>query len=94
MNRTAAVAALIWIVVRALKSDTRVPINIPSRWRPVVAIALGQVAAGVDAVAAGRPWLDAAADGLIAAGLAVAAHELGVEVIRGGRDVPVGPLAR
>lgn len=79
-------ALLIGLVVRALKSDGPIPINVPAQYRSALAIGLGLIYTGLLAVAAGKPWRDALVEGLFAAAFAILGHTGLVEWLRGGRE--------
>lgn len=85
----ALAALIVFAIVRLLKSDTKIPLNIPARYRPVLAIALGAVAGVLDHVASGTPWRQALVNGATAGVLAIMGNVLGVDVLRDGVDVPV-----
>ncbi len=89
-NSTAIYAmagAIIWVIVRVLKSDTAIPITIPPKWRAIVAMLLGVLAGILDTIARGTPWQTAITAGLLAGAGAIAAHETVVEGVRNGKDV-------
>jgi len=85
-------AFAIWIVVRLLKSDTVIPIDVPPRWRAPLAFGLGLVAAGLDMVAAGVDWQVALFDGILTALIAIFGHDIVVGSIRGGQEIPIPML--
>lgn len=91
-----ALAALgIGLVVRLLKSDTKIPIDIPPRLRVWAALGLGIVAGVIDKVAnGGTPWKDALLWGLSAAITAIVAHATVVDSLRGGREFVVPGLIK
>ena len=76
-----AMAFLISLAVRALKAPTPLPpcLQVPSRWRPWLAVALGQLIGVADALATGTPWRKAAIHGLAAAATAVLGHQVVVK---------------
>lgn len=82
----ALAALVIGTIVRLLKSDGPIPFNLPSKYRPWLAVALGVVAGVVDKIATGTAWKDALAGGLVAALFAMGGHSLFVESARGGRE--------
>jgi len=51
-------------LTRLSKDDSRFPVTIPSRWRPVVPLVLGQVYAALVASQGGMPWKQAVMVGL------------------------------
>lgn len=81
-----ACALVIGAIVRVLKGDLPLP-AVPPQWRGWLAMGLGIVAGALDMAATGAPWLPALAEGLAAALLAIAGHELGIESLRGGREL-------
>ena len=87
-------AVIVGLVIRLLKSDTKIPITIPTRARVWLVLALGVVAGTLEKVGTGGQWTPAIVDGLIAALLAMLGHETIVNSVRGGRDVPLPGLAK
>ncbi len=85
-------ALVVWTIVRLLKSDTKLPVTIPARWRPVLALGLGFVAGALDKIASGTPWKQAVTWGLGVGVAAILAQTFGVDVMRDGREISVGPL--
>lgn len=81
----ALAAAAIHLLVRAAKTLTA----IPPRWRPLLAALLGGAAMALDAMVLGTPWDLAAAEAIVATGLAVLGHDVVVEGLLGGREVSV-----
>jgi len=75
-------------IVRGLKENGKLPWNVSPRLRPWVAIGLGLVVAAIDKVAAGASWRDA---GMVAlsGGVAIVMHELGIESVRSGVELPI-----
>ncbi len=74
-------------VVRSLKSD-RIPINVPARWRPVLATAVALLGAGFAAAASGEvPAKDAILAGLGGGLTSVVGHLVFVEWLRRGREL-------
>jgi len=89
-----AVSALvIGAFVRLLKSDGPIPINVPARWRPVLALVLGLASAALAQVANGTPWRRALTEGLLAGVIAIVGHDVLVEGVRGGKEIPMGKAA-
>lgn len=73
----AAIAAIaIWAIIALVKRDD-IPIPLPPRARPLLALALGQVYAVLEAVVGGMPWGAAVVRGLVVAAGAIATHEVG-----------------
>jgi hypothetical protein len=85
------VAALIWLVVRLLKSDTKIPITIKPEHRYAAGIALGLIAAVVEKVATGETWTNAIVNGLVAWIMAMTFHE-GAMAARKDRDFAIPGL--
>lgn len=83
-------AFVVGAIVRLVKSD-KVPVNVPSRWRPLLALALGVLSGAAEAVIAGTQWPDALLGGVISALVASGGHEVIIEAIRGGREVGAPP---
>lgn len=79
----------IGLVVRLLKSDTVLPINIPPKYRLWLALGLGVVAGVLDKAAQGIDWPTAIVGGLVAGGMAVIGHDGIVESLRGGKEIPM-----
>lgn len=80
------IAAAIHVAMRLLKMGT-LGRRIPARWRPFIAVALGGVAAGMDAYTRDTLWQQAVAQGLLAAATAMGAHDVAIEGILGGNEV-------
>ena len=90
----AVASLLIGLVVRLLKSDTRLPVDVPAQYRPLVAYGLGAVVGALDAIQGGEP-VHAALMGLLAPSLAILGHVVGIEGLRGGKELPLPkPLRR
>jgi hypothetical protein len=90
----AASSILIGAIVRLVKSDTILPVDVPAKWRPLLAIVLGQVAAVLEHLAAGASWGTAVANGVIASVIAILGHEWIVERLLGDRAMPIPGLTR
>lgn len=89
----ALVAAGIYLAVRFLKSDTKIPIDIPPRLRFLAAVALGGAAGALEKlVNTNVSWQVALQDGLAGAGLAIFFHLLVVDSARGGKEIPIPGL--
>lgn len=87
-------ALLIGLVVRLLKSDTKIPIDIPPRARYWLGLGLGLVAACLEKATTGKSWVDAILDGLLSFGIAMAAHEGFISSIRGGKELDIPGLIK
>lgn len=87
---------VIVVLVRLSKSDAAVawwPLNVHPRMRAAGALVLGFAAGIAKGLASGGHWPAAFAGGLVAAALAITAHEVVVEGFRDGRDIGI-PRAR
>lgn len=91
----AAAAVVIFFVVRLFKADVPLPLvaKIPSKLRTLLAVVLGFVGMGIQAVVTGVPWQQALAENLIGALLAILAHDGVIEYLRGGRELFAKPVA-
>lgn len=89
----AATALAIGIVVRLMKTDVKFTPSIPPRWRPLVALGLGIVGGVVDAAARGTPWRRAVLGGVVAAGVAIATHDVAIASLLNGRELKVTSTA-
>lgn len=87
-------ALAIALIVRLLKSDTKIPIDIPPNWRVRLAIALGCVSGVLEAVTTGTGWTESIVGGLISAALAVLGHETIINSLRGGKEFVVPGLTK
>ena len=82
-------AAIIFLLVRLLKSNIIPwPLSlIPPKARTLVVVLLGFAGAGLQSVVAGIPWERALAENVMAALLAILAHDVFIEWVRGGREL-------
>jgi hypothetical protein len=82
-------AAVIFLLMRLLKSPRMVwPLSlIPPKARTLVVVVLGFAGAGLQSVAAGVPWQKAVAENVVAALIAILAHDTVVEWLRKGREL-------
>lgn len=94
------IAVAVGLVVRVLKSDVTWAPNMPfgpnaARWRPLVALGLGVVGGVVQAIQAGTPLGRALLEGLIAAMVAMASHDVVIAGVRNGKELfsPAAPKA-
>jgi hypothetical protein len=85
-------ALVITFAVRLLKSDTKIPIDIPPRWRIWLALALGCVSGVLEAVVTGTKWEAAIVGGLVSTGLAVLGQNIVIDSMRGGKEFVVPGL--
>lgn len=79
-------ALVIGIIVRLLKSDTKIPIDIPPRLRVWLALALGAGSAVLEAVTTGLSWKESILNGLLSTGLAVLGQNVVIDSVRNGKE--------
>lgn len=92
-----AIAAFaIGLIVRLLKSDTKLPIDIPTQYRVWLALGLGAAAGALDKLGNmdGVTWTSAVVQGLTAAVLAILGHATVIESLRGGRELNIPGLIK
>ena len=82
----ATIAALVALAMRGLKAGS-LDEYIPARFRPPLAVALGLCGAVVSNLALGVPWNVAILEALLGSAAAMGAHDLGIESLRGGREL-------
>ena len=86
---------VIAFVVRLLKSDTTIPIDVPPRVRVWLALGLGILAGILNKVAnEGTPWRDALLWGLSAAVAAIVGHVTVIDSLRAGREFVIPGLTK
>jgi len=85
-------ALVIGLVVRLLKSDTKIPIDIPPRWRVWLAFGLGIVSGILETVITGVPWQSAIIGGLVSTALAVLGQNVVIDSLRAGKEFPLPGL--
>lgn len=92
----ALTAFIIGLVVRLLKSDTKIPIDIPPRLRAPLAVSLGAVAGAIDKLVqqGDTTWTIALVSGFSAAFAAMVSHSLFIESARGGKELVVPGLIK
>lgn len=79
-------AVVIGGLVRMVKSDA-IPITVPARWRPVLALGLGLASGACDAIIRGTDWHEALGMGLLSSFVAMGGHDVLIEALRGGAEV-------
>lgn len=84
-------SGVVWGIVRLFKDDTKIPGVIPPAWRPVVTLGLSTVASGIDLIVAGVPMKTAILRAIMVTLGAIGVHVYGVDVLGGGRDLPLPP---
>lgn len=90
----AASVIIVGAIVRLLKSDTKIPIDVPPIWRLRLAFVLSIASAVLQHIVAGVPWRVAAIDGVLTLAFAVLLHNVVVDNLRGGREFVVPFLTR
>jgi small basic protein len=92
----ALAALVIGLVVRLLKSDTKIPIDIPPKYRVWLALALGGAAGALDKLAgqSNVTWTTALVQGLVAALLAILGHNVVIDSMRGGKEFTIPGLIK
>lgn len=84
----------VYTVVRLLRDDARFLPDLQGRYRAVAALALGVFAGVLERLDSGVDMRTAIASGLALGALAVFGHFLGVDVLRGGRELPLPAFLR
>jgi hypothetical protein len=93
----AVAAVIISLCVRLLKSDTKIPIDIPPQYRVWLALGLGGAAGALDKLTATGDdvtWTSALVQGLIAAAVAIVSHNVVIDSVRGGKEFVVPGLTK
>lgn len=85
-------ALIIGLVVRLLKSDTKIPITIPPRARIWTVFVLGVAAGILERITSGTPWKQALLEGVLAAALAIIGHNALIDSLRGGKELVIPGL--
>lgn len=90
----ALASVLIGLLVRLAKSDTPIVVRgkrlvIPARARPWVVAGLAIAAGGIDKVASGATWKQAATFAFFSGVLPMLGHIYGVESLLGGEEIPL-----
>lgn len=88
------IAVAVGLVVRLLKTDTKIPIDVPSRYRKYLALALALVGCVVEKYASSASWKPALLDGLLAWFAAEWGQKIAIDDMRGGKELPVPGLMR
>jgi hypothetical protein len=82
-------AAALGLVGRLLKGDVPWFFTASGRWKPLVLTALAAVGVGLEHFINGTAWKQAALLGLMSLALPIAGHQIGIESIRGGKELPM-----
>lgn len=90
-------AVVIFWLTRLLKSDTKIPIDIPARYRWWLALGLGILSGVLEKVASSgtqdaKTWTSAIVGGLISFALASLGHQAIIENLRDGKELPIPGL--
>jgi len=85
-------SVVVFFLVRLMKSDTKLPINLPPLTRAWVALGLGVLSGVLEKVATGRTWTSAIVGGLVTGALAIIGHDTLIASLRKGREIPVPGL--
>lgn len=80
-------ALTIYGIIRLLKAFPKVAEKIPPNARPLVALGLGLLSAGLNDIVMGTPWQTALINGVVTAALTVFGHEVIIERLRNGREL-------
>lgn len=87
-------ALVVGFLVRLLKSDTALPITVPSQWRATAALVLGSVGGVLDSLIEGVDMKTAITTGISAALVAIAGHLVVIEGLFKGKEIGLGPLMK
>lgn len=85
-------ALSIGFVVRILKSDTKIPVSIPPRYRIWLAFGLGAAAGVLEKVSSGTEWKPALFDGALSAVFAILGQNVVIDSFRGGKEISIPGL--
>jgi hypothetical protein len=77
------------LIGRLLKGDVTWFPTVRNRWKPLVLAALAAVGIGLEHFVNGTDWKQAAWLGLLSLTFPIAGHQIGIESIRGGRELPM-----
>lgn len=90
----ALAAVVVGFLTRLVKSDTKLPIDIPARYLPVVSIVLGLASGVLDRVVSGTAWKPAIVGGLVSGVIPMLGHDLVIGTLRNGNEVRVPGLMK
>ncbi len=92
----AVLALAIGLIVRLLKTDTKLPLDVPPQLRVWLALALGAASGAVDKLveAGSTTWTTALLNGIAAAVLAIVSHNLVIASLRDGKELPIPGLIK
>ena len=78
----------IGLIVRLFKDDTKFP-TVPPRARALLAIILGVIASVIDKISTDSSYNHALTWGIIAASISIISHDLFIEGVRNGKEIPL-----
>jgi len=83
-------------LVRLMKSDTKLPIDVPKMWRPWLAMAITIVLAAIQHRFAGTggTWPQAIVFGIFAGCMAVTGHDTLIKGLRDGKEIQIPGLMK
>lgn len=81
-------AFVVGAIVRAVKAGWwPQPLRVAPKYRELTALALGALSGVLEAAAAGTPWKEAVARGVVSGAIAILGHHVLIEWLRGGREL-------
>lgn len=88
-HKWAAIAVIvIGYLVRLFSSDTKFPVTVPDRWKPVLVIVLGQAYACAQMISNGTKWQSAVLQGIFIAFTAMGLFDIITKAIWNNRPEP------
>jgi hypothetical protein len=90
---TLGFALVIGVVVRYSKPDVIFP-SLDARWRPLLGAGVASLGMLADMLFAGSTWSEAGGRALTALATAILGHVFGIEVLRGGKELPMPGLRK
>lgn len=79
---------IIGLIIRLFKDDTKFP-TVPPRVRTLLALILGTIAAVIDKISTGTSYEKALLWGIVAASISIIGHDLFIEGVRNGKEIPL-----
>lgn len=80
------IVLLIGWATRLLSDKSRFPVSVPTRWQPVIVLALSTLYATGTAVVSGASWRDAAVHAFVVACVTMGAFDLLVKAVFDGKE--------
>ena len=80
-----AIVIIGWLT-RIVSSDSAFPVTIPTRWKPVLVIILGQAYGALTLILGGASWQSAVIDGLMVAFCTMGLFDLVIKAIFNGNE--------